>query len=1246
MDKLNTILLNSTLGLINQDTATLEAFSSNQNYLRVVAPYTNEWICYGIFYPTNSDNNVGIPAEYMLIPFESTETYLGSTYYGYEVDFPPAALGSARANKLDVTIAFIQTDEDLIGVSLYDSTDAEYIADPAAYIAAQLLLDYLDAEATNYVRVFNTETDWVFDGTDWSDTDDITLTNLREDRSDTVSYAIRKGTSTSRPTHAPTATETIIAALQNMILSTTAYANFLTITNAISTYVNQSLEIIGLDLANDIGLVEFKVALGNASSTLDGLMSTEDKVLLDAAIIDIATNQTNANASKIITDYITLTGAINLDTVKIDSEASKVITDYITLSTAISLNQSLRTTDSPVFAGVSTDEGDIDTRINLRALISDTDTTTEINAKLALKAPQATTYSKNEVDALVSSLYRFKGSVATYADLAAEEATAVVGDVWNVVSDETTGDAGVNYAWTGSTWDNIGGVEALASAVNDGLMSKEDFSKLLALPTNAELVIALGLKVDKVSGSSLVTDLEIAHLVALDTQAELQAKLDLKAAIATTYTRTYIDTLTNLNGWTSTLLTVTPLGDTDTIANSELTVKDKLTFICKNTSTGEIDTDTVVGATIVTGTKFNFFDNASISFDIGATLGTFTTIADYELIIYGYEISLLPENLEKVLVMTYDTAGKFYYDLNNYDLATYDKYTLLFPNTLTDLTTAVTISLDNGTTYKGLKYSDTDNDVLVSHTQLLKTEVYYDGTEFIMKGDPLLDLNVTYDKSVASNYGDSKLIKGSAYPTEVLGLSLNSISYDTDVADEGTITFENVDGDIYYDWCNKALITGTGSTITVTNNTGAVSDMMVIDITNTPLYEHTAVQLDAIIPTYFEGRKSIEDFELSSYGVQLFDGELEEGSIDNSTGINEADTDTSRSVNYTLVKPNTNYFLSGVERDAGVSTRVYYYDENKNFISNLAFGAATGETFETLSNCTYIRFRYGSDDRMLDTILNEGTTASTYTVFNKGLFKLLGTTALSVGKTVRDRLYPLNDDWYKDQKVGIALAVAIGDVIDTTAIPTILETTGVFHAYDTVNNEDQYGVYGDTLTLTGASTVYFQLADIVTTEITYSGSVIQESTTTLVQTNVNGFATEYDIKFAMNVNSLVGIHDDKIKEIRDDVDANRVSIDKIEDGIVITPTFGTNCLDGDLTDVRSFSDIIVGMFDIDYSDTIAADATIATLPTGSRPTIALAIRGLDGTTAIDFIINIDGTITNGTELTTSGTVSFSTTFIK
>ncbi len=57
-------------------------------------------------------------------------------------------------------------------------------------------------------------------------------------------------------------------------------------------------------------------------------------------------------------------------------------------------------------------------------------------------------YTKTEIDNKVASVYKYRGSVATYAAL--PSTGQVVGDVYNVEEN------GANYAWDGSTWDKLG----------------------------------------------------------------------------------------------------------------------------------------------------------------------------------------------------------------------------------------------------------------------------------------------------------------------------------------------------------------------------------------------------------------------------------------------------------------------------------------------------------------------------------------------------------------------------------------------------------------------------------------------------------------------------------------------------------------------------------------------------------------------------------------------------------------------
>lgn len=84
-------------------------------------------------------------------------------------------------------------------------------------------------------------------------------------------------------------------------------------------------------------------------------------------------------------------------------------------------------------------------------------------------------YTKEEVNSLVSTLYRVKGSVNTYTDLPLDP---LVGDVYNIITADTMHgiNAGDNVVWTGEGWDKLGGTVDLTNYVN-----KTDFNALSAV---------------------------------------------------------------------------------------------------------------------------------------------------------------------------------------------------------------------------------------------------------------------------------------------------------------------------------------------------------------------------------------------------------------------------------------------------------------------------------------------------------------------------------------------------------------------------------------------------------------------------------------------------------------------------------------------------------------------------------------------------------------------------------------------
>ena len=121
---------------------------------------------------------------------------------------------------------------------------------------------------------------------------------------------------------------------------------------------------------------------------------------------------------------------------------------------------------------------------------------------------------KSAIDSAISTVYKWQGSVNTVADL--PSSGNAVGDVYNVVS------SGANYGWTGSAWDNLGGIDAVdavpvkdsaypvaSGGVFDALATKQDKLTIDAAPvTGSTNPVASGGVADALSKiqESLVFD--------------------------------------------------------------------------------------------------------------------------------------------------------------------------------------------------------------------------------------------------------------------------------------------------------------------------------------------------------------------------------------------------------------------------------------------------------------------------------------------------------------------------------------------------------------------------------------------------------------------------------------------------------------------------------------------------------------------------------------------------------------------
>ena len=79
---------------------------------------------------------------------------------------------------------------------------------------------------------------------------------------------------------------------------------------------------------------------------------------------------------------------------------------------------------------------------NVESINNVTNTVTELSNNL-----NDNYYNKADVDAKITGVYHYKGSVNVFDDL---PTNAAIGDVYNVKS------SGMNYAWTSEGWDNLG----------------------------------------------------------------------------------------------------------------------------------------------------------------------------------------------------------------------------------------------------------------------------------------------------------------------------------------------------------------------------------------------------------------------------------------------------------------------------------------------------------------------------------------------------------------------------------------------------------------------------------------------------------------------------------------------------------------------------------------------------------------------------------------------------------------------
>lgn len=205
------------------------------------------------------------------------------------------------------------------------------------------------------------------------------------------------------------------------------------------------------DITEQTDLVDFVNAAVAAEANIRSQADQQLQANIDNVAADLSAHEQDTNNPHDVTK-----AQVGLGNVDNTSDTDKPVSNAqaTAINNAVSEHNTSDTAHSNLFSQyrTSANQDNIDSNLQSQITNNDTDITNLQNTK----ADKATTlagygitdaYTKTEVDAKVSSVYRFRGSVATYANL--PTTGQVVGDVWNVE------DTGANYAWSGTEWDKL-----------------------------------------------------------------------------------------------------------------------------------------------------------------------------------------------------------------------------------------------------------------------------------------------------------------------------------------------------------------------------------------------------------------------------------------------------------------------------------------------------------------------------------------------------------------------------------------------------------------------------------------------------------------------------------------------------------------------------------------------------------------------------------------------------------------------
>lgn len=118
--------------------------------------------------------------------------------------------------------------------------------------------------------------------------------------------------------------------------------------------------------------------------------------------------------------------------------------------------------------------------------------------------------------------------------------------------------------------------------------------------------------------------------------------------------------------------------------------------------------------------------------------------------------------------------------------------------------------------------------------------------------------------------------------------------------------------------------------------------------------------------------------QYKSSGKNKFDGNLINRKYNTDTGLPESVGKITANLNPIKVSPNTTYYINRIDIPSSSWTRVFYYDNNMNFISNTL--VAGNNSFTTPENARYINFHIDTQSFLNDAKIQieKGSVATNY----------------------------------------------------------------------------------------------------------------------------------------------------------------------------------------------------------------------------------------------------------------------------